>query len=111
MNEITCTLTWNNNHFHCINSYENIVYFPGSWNKFIFFLSISADSPSTKDIEDFISKKSNTNAKLLQIDLKDKVMLANNMREACLPKLLCEIAAKPANVVTEKEQSLLDLIR
>lgn len=38
-------------------------------------------------------------------------MLANNMREACLPKLLCEIAAKPANVVTEKEQSLLDLIR
>lgn len=71
----------------------------------------SADSPSTKDIEDFISKKSSHNAKLLQIDLKDKITLANNMREACLPKLLCEIAAKPANVVTEKEQSLLDLIR
>lgn len=33
------------------------------------------------------------------------------MREACLPKLLCEIAAKPGNIVSEKEQSLLDLIK
>lgn len=89
-------------------------------DKFISVCSVSfnhcsefffADSPSTKDIEDFISKKSNTNAKLLQIDLKDKITLANNMREACLPKLLCEIAAKPSNVITEKEQNLLDLIR
>ncbi|XP_031623398.1 uncharacterized protein LOC116340836 [Contarinia nasturtii] len=69
------------------------------------------DSPSTEDIEDFISKKSNSNTKLLQIDLKDKITLANHMREACLPKLLCEIAAKPSNVITEKEQNLLDLIR
>lgn len=71
----------------------------------------SVDSPSTQDIEEFIAKKSNTNTKLLQIDLKDKITLANNMREACLPKLLCEIAAKPSNDITEKERNLLDLIR
>lgn len=77
----------------------------------IFFFLFFTDSPSTKDIEDFLSKKSNSNAKLLQIDLKDKITLANNMREACLPKLLCEIAAKPSNAITEKEQNLLELIR
>lgn len=81
----------------------------GSLNDILFYFI--SDSPSTKDIEDFISKKSNSNTKLLQIDLKDKITLANNMREACLPKLLCEIAAKPSNIVTEKEQNLLDLIR
>lgn len=37
--------------------------------------------------------------------------LANNLREACLPKMLCEIAAKPAYAITEKEKSLLDLIK
>lgn len=75
------------------------------------FLVLIADTPSTNDIETFIAKKSNSNTKLLQIDLKDKLNLANNLREACLPKLLCEIAAKPSNIVSDKEQNLLDLIK
>lgn len=91
---------------------KKLIVFSCSLNEFVLlFLFFISDSPSTKDIEDFISKKSNSNTKLLQIDLKDKMALANNMREACLPKLLCEIAAKPSNVITEKEQNLLDLIR
>lgn len=35
----------------------------------------------------------------------------NSLREACLPKLLCEIAAKPTNTITDKEQNLMELIR
>lgn len=81
-------------------------------NNFLcFMISHTTDSPSTNDIESFIAKKSNSNSKLLHIDLKDKLNLANNLREACLPKLLCEIAAKPAYGVSDKEQNLLDLIK
>lgn len=78
---------------------------------FFYFVLLFTDSPSTNDIETFIAKKSNSNSKLLHIDLKDKLNLANNLREACLPKLLCEIAAKPSYGISDKEQNLLDLIK
>lgn len=64
---------------------------------------------SARDIEALITKKSNSKAKLLQIDVKEISM--NSLREACLPKLLCEIAAKPTNTITDKEQNLMELIR
>lgn len=65
--------------------------------------------PTQNEIEAILTKKSDT--KMFEIDDKDKVYLANNLREACLPKMLCEIAAKPAYAITEKEKSLLDLIK
>ena len=61
------------------------------------------------EIEAMLTKKSNP--KLLQLDIKDKIFLANNLREACLPKMLCEIAAKPIGIISDKESSLLELIR
>lgn len=36
--------------------------------------------------------------------------LSANLRNACLPKMLCEIAAKPRTALSDKEKSLLDLL-
>lgn len=72
---------------------------------FTFSFTVDADN----EIEEILARKADT--KLFAIDAKEKVHLANNLREACLPKMLCEIAAKPGNMVTEKEKSLLDLIK
>lgn len=36
--------------------------------------------------------------------------LSANMRNSCLPKMLCEIAAKPRTVLSDKEKTLLDLL-
>lgn len=40
-----------------------------------------------------------------------KERLKNSLREACLPKLLCEMAAKPNYSLTVRERDLLSLIR
>lgn len=36
--------------------------------------------------------------------------LSANMRNSCLPKMLCEIAAKPRSLLTDKEKTMLDLL-
>lgn len=36
--------------------------------------------------------------------------LSANMRNSCLPKMLCEIAAKPRTALSDKEKTLLDLL-
>lgn len=59
--------------------------------KEIFFLG-SDFSPSTKSTEEQTLK------------------LSVNMRNSCLPKMLCEIAAKPRSSLSDKEQTLLDLL-
>lgn len=41
----------------------------------------------------------------------DRQFQADPLRDACLPKMLCEIAAKPASAISEKEKSLLELIK
>lgn len=40
-----------------------------------------------------------------------KEQLKNSLREACLPKLLCEMAAKPNYSLNVREKDLLSLIR
>lgn len=40
-----------------------------------------------------------------------KERLKNSLREACLPKLLCEMAAKPNYSLNVRERDLLSLIR
>uniref|UniRef100_A0A182N1N7 Uncharacterized protein n=1 Tax=Anopheles dirus TaxID=7168 RepID=A0A182N1N7_9DIPT len=40
-----------------------------------------------------------------------KEKLKNSLREACLPKLLCEMAAKPNYSLNVRERDLLSLIR
>lgn len=37
--------------------------------------------------------------------------IGESLRELCLPKLFCEIAAKPTYLLTEKEKHLLSLLR
>lgn len=40
-----------------------------------------------------------------------KYRIGERLREACLPKLLCEMAAKPWMSLTDKERDLLNLIK
>jgi hypothetical protein len=37
--------------------------------------------------------------------------LTDSLRDLCLPKLLCEIAAKPTYLLTEKEKHVLSLLK
>jgi hypothetical protein len=37
--------------------------------------------------------------------------LTDSLRDLCLPKLLCEIAAKPTYLLNEKEKHVLSLLR
>lgn len=46
--------------------------------------------------------KSNGNNQVLK--------LSENLRNICLPKMLCEIAAKPRTSLSDKEKSLIDLL-
>ena len=40
-----------------------------------------------------------------------KVQLSESLRDACLPKLLCEMAARPSYLLTEREKDLLTIIK
>jgi len=40
-----------------------------------------------------------------------KIKVGDTLREACLPKLLCEMASRPWNSLTDKERDLLNLIK
>lgn len=40
-----------------------------------------------------------------------KTQLSDAIKESCLPKMLCEMAAKPDYTLTEKEKDLMHLIR
>lgn len=40
-----------------------------------------------------------------------KEKISESLRDLCLPKLLCEIAAKPAYLLTEKERLVLSLLK
>ncbi|XP_060655813.1 uncharacterized protein LOC132791049 isoform X1 [Drosophila nasuta] len=44
-------------------------------------------------------------------NLKTKSQLTDTIKESCLPKMLCELAAKPEYELSEKERELLRLIR
>lgn len=51
-----------------------------------------------------------------EISSKNKLQLtqtkfSESLREACLPKLLCEMAARPAQTLTDRERNLLQLIK
>lgn len=37
--------------------------------------------------------------------------ISESLREVCLPKLLCEIAAKPAYLLSDKEKHVLSLLK
>jgi hypothetical protein len=37
--------------------------------------------------------------------------LTDSLRDLCLPKLLCEIAAKPVYLLNEKEKHVLSLLK
>lgn len=42
---------------------------------------------------------------------KNTVKLTESLRDACLPKMLCEMSAKSPHQLNDKEKSLLELIR
>lgn len=44
-------------------------------------------------------------------NLKTKSQLTDTIKESCLPKMLCELAAKAEYQLSEKERELLRLIR
>lgn len=44
------------------------------------------------------------------IDLMQQ-KLSDSLRDLCLPKLLCEIAAKPSYLLTDKEKHVLSLLK
>jgi hypothetical protein len=37
--------------------------------------------------------------------------ISDSLRDLCLPKLLCEIAAKPTYLLTDKEKHVLSLLK
>lgn len=37
--------------------------------------------------------------------------IGESLRELCLPKLFCEIAAKPTYLLTEKEKNVLSILK
>jgi hypothetical protein len=45
------------------------------------------------------------------VETTKKGRLSDALREACLPKLLCEMAAKPKNSLSDREKDLLSLIK
>ncbi|XP_075161755.1 geko [Haematobia irritans] len=40
-----------------------------------------------------------------------KTQLSDSIKDSCLPKMLCEMAAKPEYTLSEKEKDLMNLIR
>lgn len=39
------------------------------------------------------------------------IRLTDQLRESCLPKLLCEMAARPEQTLNDREKNLLNLIK
>lgn len=39
------------------------------------------------------------------------IRLTDQLRESCLPKLLCEMAARPEQTLNDREKDLLNLIK
>ncbi|XP_063708976.1 uncharacterized protein LOC134837524 [Culicoides brevitarsis] len=58
-----------------------------------------------------VIKEGSTNGLYDTLDSTPKYRMGERLREACLPKLLCEMAAKPWMSLTDKERDLLNLIK
>lgn len=71
-------------------------------------ITVSSSAELTKDLlllgNNFSqsTKSSEANHQILKLSV--------NMRNSCLPKMLCEIAAKPRTALSDKEKTLLDLL-
>ncbi|KAJ6635271.1 hypothetical protein Bhyg_13856 [Pseudolycoriella hygida] len=57
-----------------------------------------------------ISDLSHSSTKSNEAANHQVINLSANMRNSCLPKMLCEIAAKPRTSLNDKEKTLLDLL-
>lgn len=56
---------------------------------------------------------SSINSNLIDDDkeIVQKFKVGETLRDACLPKLLCEMAARPWSTLSDKERDLLNLIK
>lgn len=72
------------------------------------------DTDSDDNIDVKFFKKAFTEKQRLEqqraIDMVQQ-KLSDSLRDLCLPKLLCEIAAKPTYMLTEKEKHVLSLLK
>lgn len=55
------------------------------------------------------NEKQNINQKKVMLNVQDKIN--DSLRDLCLPKLLCEIAAKPTYLLSDKERHVLSLLK
>lgn len=55
------------------------------------------------------NEKKSTDQKKVLINVQDKIN--DSLRDLCLPKLLCEIAAKPTYLLSDKERHVLSLLK
>ena len=55
------------------------------------------------------NEKQNIDQKKVLINVQDKIN--DSLRDLCLPKLLCEIAAKPTYLLSDKERHVLSLLK
>jgi hypothetical protein len=73
------------------------------------------DSPPSEDQIDlkFFKKAFNEKQRLEQKKSVEVVnqRISDSLRDLCLPKLLCEIAAKPTYLLTDKEKHVLSLLK
>lgn len=97
-----------------VNTIFIIFYFyflDSAMNDFESMLVNNDNNNSNGDNDDGSQKSAKTN-KIDQMQKKKSktIYLNEKMREACLPKLLCEISAKPLHLLNDKEKSLLALI-
>lgn len=58
-----------------------------------------------------VSKKTVSGKKLDHIMDNKAMKLTDDLREKCLPKMLCEMSAKSSHLLSDKEKNLLELIR
>lgn len=67
---------------------------------------------SSNDESSMLLSKKTASAKQLDHIMDGKAMkLTDDLREKCLPKMLCEMSAKSTHLLSDKEKNLLDLIR
>ncbi|CAO1416432.1 unnamed protein product [Diamesa serratosioi] len=67
------------------------------------------DKLDIKLFKNTFNEKQNIDQKKVILNVQDKIN--DSLRDLCLPKLLCEIAAKPNYLLSDKERHVLSLLK
>lgn len=79
-------------------------------------MSLKPNEPPTEDDKIDVKFFKNAFSEKQRLEQKHNLEVVNqkisdSLRDLCLPKLLCEIAAKPSYLLSEKEKHVLSLLK